>query len=273
MLRLFLSRRADGTIFEPLPVAEDRELYLQRVFSQDIAFTHRRKNYVYKSYTQIEPPGVCMGVIGRPNTVKVGGPPEKGFPDVMVPDWETANLFIDPTAHKDGQKVALQDVKAVGLPLSVLKSLVNRINRSESNSEWQISVNAISEENEFWKVVKTYDGRISEIDLNFVTPNIWRGQTETENALRVIRNKNNADEVEIRLKNSQNMLRPNSEEVKDSVDYISRGGGSLKIKGAGRRTLYDSEKHVVSAEPERDGRIQDGDVRLLAQIIARLFGI
>ena len=107
----------------------------------------------------------------------------------------------------------MQAVRIVGQPLNVFRSLADHINHNNTNADWAISVNAITSEQEFWTAVDRYKGRIAELDLNFVAPNIWGGTTETENALKKLHAQNNAQEVEVRLKNVDKQLNPDSDTI------------------------------------------------------------
>jgi hypothetical protein len=165
----------------------------------------------------------------------------------------------------------MQQVQVIGTPLSVFRSLADHLNRLyQIPSEWSISVNPIARTEEFWAAAARYRNRIGELDLRYVVPNIWDGQTETERALKKLHNETNAQEVEVRLINRDRQIQPDTSNIRDSVDYISRGGGSITIK-EGNKKLYSSEDNVVTETPEEDLKIQESDARLLIELIRRLF--
>jgi hypothetical protein len=98
-------------------------------------------------------------------------------------------VFIDISGESEGQKVAMEETNSIGSPLAIFQSFVSSLNRLEGSDHWLIAVNAMSSEESFWEAVKENKGKISEIDFVFAAPNIWKGETETENALREL-NKN-----------------------------------------------------------------------------------
>src|ERR1700704_6178064 len=128
MMRLFLTRREEGTLFAHLPPHEERGAYLKRVFGSEIRFTHRKKSYVYESFPSPDQGMHLIGVIGREHTTIIGAPPEERFRRHGVADWETANVFIDPAGEGEGQKIAMQHVTVVGNPLGVFRSLAEQLN-------------------------------------------------------------------------------------------------------------------------------------------------
>ena len=249
-----------------------RQEFLRRVFGGEIRFLHRKMNYVYKPYFEIGQ-RFAVGVIGREQTITISGPPEEEFAPRTIIDWETSNVFVDTSASADGQVLAMQQVVAIGQPLSVLRSLVDHINFQNSSEEWAVAVNPMTRHEEFWSIARKNKGGIQELDLNFVTPNIWGAKEATEVALKSLQKNNNAQEVEVRLKNADGKLEPESDIIKESVEYISKGGGTLKLKGPGGKVLYssDSEESVVTETPENDVPVHTAERSGIRQLIERLF--
>jgi hypothetical protein len=112
MLRLFLTRRETDLLDHIEPVAiSTREEHLRDVFQREIRFSYRRKSYVYKPFfvdtDEDRSREYISAVIGREQKATVGAPPEQGFKPKSIPDWETANVFIDPAGDENGQRVAM----------------------------------------------------------------------------------------------------------------------------------------------------------------------
>lgn len=272
MMRLFLTSREVPPIIEALKrELTSRKQYLINLFGTEKKFLHRGKPYVYTYFHTVENRFIA-GVIGRERSVTVHASPEEKYHPVEVPDWETVNIIIDISGEADGQKVAMQERNNIGSPLHILRSLTDHINDNNIDSDWLIAVNSITRENEFWQTVEQYKGRISEMDMTFITPNIWNGSTETEGALRELHDINKAQSVEIRLKNPDKNLQPDSTRIRESVDYITRGGGSIQLKTDGK-TVYSSEDKIVKQSAgEDDVSVQDALYNLLVALVNRLFG-
>lgn len=273
MMRLFLVSRAEGTIFATLEPKETRQQYIQRAFGSEMRFQYRGEPLVYKPFKSPIDSFICA-VIGREHPVTVSGPPEEQFAPKTVPDWEHANIFIDSSGGNEGQKIAMQQVGVVGQPLAVMRALVDYINFSQSNAEWSIAANPITRKEEFWSAVDRYKDHIKELDLEFVTPNIWGGESATEKALKELKKQNNAQEVEVRIKNKDGKLNPDSENIRQSVDYITRGGGSLRVKSDTDGVVYSSENEesIVKETPDEDAPIPSAEPSLIMRIIKKIFG-
>ena len=249
-----------------------REQYIREVFGVEMRFQHQGKPYVFTPFPSPEEP-YLTGVVSRESSVVVGGPPEDKYAASIISDWETANVLIDPTGGNDGQKVAMQAVTVIGQPVAIFRSLTDFINQAFSDSDWSISLNPITTKEEFWTIAGLYKDHIRELDLTFVTPNIWGGESETEKALKKLKKDNNAQEVEVRLKNKDGKINPDSADVRQSVDYISRGGGSMKMKGEDGSVIYNSdhEENVVKETVSPDGPIPTAEVGLIKLIIDQIF--
>lgn len=228
MMRLFLADRLAGTLFEDESGSKrlNRENYLRKAFASEIRFSHRKRVHVYTPFPDAED-GILSGVVAREHTVTIARPPEEKYQKEDVPDWDTANVFIDVSGEADGQKVAMQDVPSVGSPLAIFRSLVDHINAVDRSSDWLLAVNTITSDADFWKVMAENQGRITEIDFVFAAPNIWKGDSETEKALKELDKQYGAKETEIKLKNPDGKLNPGKPEdegaISSSIKFIKKG--------------------------------------------------
>src|SRR5260370_5154203 len=271
LMQLFLARRDEGTLFGTTPARQSRQKCIQEIFAREIQFEHFKQPYVFEPFESPQSDKI-VGVIGKERSVTVAGPPAEKFAHHEVSNWETANVLIDSSGGGDGQKIAMQTT--IGQPIAIFRSLVDHVNNMHVVLEWLVVVNAITTREQFWTAAERYRGHIAEIDLAFEVPNIWDGQSETEKALRELKEKNNAQEVEVKIKNKDGQLIPDSQRIRDSVEYITRGGGKAQLRDETQATIYtsDSEENAVSVPVEPDAAVQDADVRLLQYLIGRLFG-
>lgn len=269
MLQLFLAQRVNADdLFAILPPRQTRQEYLETTFSKEMRFDYWKHPFVFKPFRSPED-GYVVGVIAKEHKVTVAGPPEEGFAAKQVEDWDTANLLID---SRTTQLAAMQQ-GAVGQPLQIIKALIDHINENLKTSEWIIEVNPVTTKEEFWTIADRYKGHIAEVDLSFAVPNIWGGQSETEKALNELKNENNAQEVEVKIKNKDGQLNPDTERVRSSVDYITKGGGTVRLRDDTQTTIYSSEneENAVTTPVDPDFPVQEADDGMIASLIKRLF--
>ncbi|MDB5566620.1 MAG: hypothetical protein JWP84_3186 [Tardiphaga sp.] len=257
-------------LFSGLQPLQTRQQHTEAAFAKEIRFEYWKRPYVFKPFRSPEE-GYIVGVIAKEHTVKVAGPPEEGFAAKEVEDWETANMLID---SQTSQLAAMQQ-GVVGDPLQIFRSLVDHINQNFKDSDWLIEVNPVTTKEEFWAVADRFKGHIAEVDLSFAVPNIWGGQSETEKALNELKNENNAQEVEVKIKNKDGQLNPDTDRVRASVDYITKGGGTVRLRDDTHSTIYSSEheENAVATPIEPDFPIQQADVGMITSLIQRLFSI
>lgn len=270
MMQLFLASRDEGTLLERLPPSQSREQYLRGIFSREIRFEYYRHPYVFKPFVFPEVEQLAA-VIAKESTVTVAGPPEEAFTAHQISDWETANILLNPSPEI--QQAAVQN--AFGNPTAIFRKLIEHINDTNPSAPWVIAVNPVTIREQFWSAAERNRGHIAEIDLSFAVPNIWGGQSETEKALREFKEQNNAQEVEVKIKNRDGRLQPDSQRMRDAVDYVTRGGGTAQLRDESQATVYssDTEENAVTTAVEPDVPIQEADIAAIRYLIKRLFGV
>lgn len=255
-----------------VPQRRTRARYLEDVFSVRIEFEHRGKQLIYIpiSVDQITDGVVCSGRIGAQKSESINASPEKLFEPEVVTNWRASNFLIDTRNYSDGQKIAMQHRPNVGKPLSILSSLVKRINETNIDSGWELAVNAITEKTTFWRAVKDFEGEITRAEFSYATPNVLGLRSTINKQLQRHKDHENANRVKVILENEKGALKLDSQEVKDAVEYISEGGGSTKLK-VGAKTVYDSEddEKAVTVDTEDQLGLEKQEVR--RGIIDRLF--
>jgi hypothetical protein len=274
-LRLFLVPDRQINIFEQLGEEGDklsRTEYLQKIFNDRINFTHRKRPLVYLPVGE-EPRStgpVLLGRIGRPHLEMVNDPPEDGFAEREIETWRASNFLIDTGDYKEGQKVAMQTRGDVGLPLPIVSSLVAHINSVNSSSGWVLEISPMTEAANFWDVVRQYEGALTSITFNFVTPNVLGLRSQLNAGLKDAREKNNAHRVALTMTNEKGNLELNKENIHDAVEYVSEGGGTAKLK-AGSKVVYDSEKDEKEIDLPIDEPIVVSRKSLWKDMVSKIF--
>lgn len=258
-LRLFLLEQERPPILEAagtLPRATSRQEFLKQIFSSRIDFKHWNKTLVYIPIgeAQLEGGPVMLGRIGRAVAAVENTPPESGFEETTHTSWRAANVLIDTRDHADGQKLAFQYHANVGKPLPIASSLIEHINSTNQDSGWLIEINLITERDSFWDAVRRHKGEITAAEFMYVTPNILGIRSKLNDDLKEARQKYNAVTVTETIENPKGNLKLEGEEIEQTVEYISEGGGKSKLK-VGRKVVYDSDQEEKLIEIEEDEQI------------------
>ena len=225
-----------------LPPVLSRQHYLRSIFSKRIDFIHRKNTLIYVHIGAHESDGrsLLLGRIGRSIDSVENAPPEEEFEEITRSSWRASNVFIDTNDQPDGQIIVFQHHYNIGRPLPIAASLVDHANRQNQDSGWFIDINPITDKQSFWEAVHRHKGEITSAEFNFSTPNVLGITSSLNQELKDKRERHNATNVTETLRNPSGKLDLTGQDVEDSVEYISRGGGNAKLK-AGQKILYNSK--------------------------------
>jgi hypothetical protein len=253
---------------EPL----SRTAFLHYVLSRRIDFIHRKSKFVYVPIGQAEiRDGVFyLGRIGRSIREIENAPPEESFAEQLHTSWRAANIIVDSRDFFDGQKLAFQSRGDIGRPLPIAESFGQHLNRQFAEMRWHIFFNSIFEPQEFWTAVEQYRGTITQASFTFTTPNILKIRSKINEELKEAREKNNAQRATKILENDEGELNLESEEVEDSLQYISEGGGKVLLK-KGKKTIFNSKKSAKEIYIESDKPLRHHDLSGWRLLIEEIF--
>ena len=247
-----------------------RQEYLKEVFGKIINFKNRNKPYAFAYIGEVG--SIILGRVGRLKSVAIEEGPETGFAKKIEDRWHAANFLPDTRNHEDGQKVAIEEIPDVGSTLFLTRSMVDSINSTNAIAKWEIFVETITDKQEFWDVVEKHRGKITELELSFVAPNIFGGRDKTTERLRALKDENNMQTTSVKIHNNDGALNVDTEDVRQSVDIISEGGGKTKVMAEGK-TVYNSEQRgrKVFIDGEENFPIGEENKSLWADLSRRLF--
>jgi hypothetical protein len=170
LFRLSLTPR-DPDVFtldyDPPP----REAYLQTLFTHDHEFEHRGNPFVYVPAPQ-QPTPFLLGQIGRPVVREENLPPDQGFAIAHREAWRAAVLALDPRQHDDGQKISFSRDDVLGVPFTVLRSFVKRLNQNDEFAPYHTEVEPIFNPTSFLEFANEHKDQVTLVKFEFVTPKL-----------------------------------------------------------------------------------------------------
>lgn len=267
--RFSLLPRAQGEMFDAGADEISREQWLRRVFSESIPFEKRRSEFYYVPESE-QSAEFIVGRIGRHVFRQENRPPEQGLEDFTHDTWEAALIVLDPTEHTDGQKLAIQVDRDVGIPRNLAKHLVETINGVYPRGPYQIEVSEIIDTESFWSFVEENRGSVTHVRFEFIAPNMLGGEGEFKDEMRKFREEEEARRVELGIYNEDG-LDAETERMRRAVDYAERGGGSIKARARGNRR-YNSKKQVKSVEIDDVPEKGEGLARRAIELGKRILG-
>ena len=235
---LFEDKRAKIDILSEILQREEPVSYEKRGTSLAYRFNKKEGDYI-------------VGKIGRKSKIKRHLSPEKNFKSQDEENWPFCDVvFYLSSDHEKGQKIAFEYKAGVFVsPNEQLKYFSEKINETLMTYGYVLSINPVTEEQEFWKIVNDNKGKIEKLSFTFNAPNLFDLDNTLNEDLKNLSKEYNINKTTVELENSDGQLSvpENSELVKQGVEYVARGGGqySFKLKGRGRRVLKSSNNIVT----------------------------
>lgn len=277
LFRFSLKPKSQADVFERTAgdgVRFSRESWIRDFFSREQTFSHRGSRFVFVPTPPSEsglPAPIIAGWISRPKVLRERTHPDQGLEPVERESWRAALLLVDPTAHEDGQKVALEDNPDIGAPAAVLSSLVRAMNEQSHAEPFTAQVYAIVEEASFARFAEEHGYQIKVLTFRAAVPNMFESADDFSNELRALRDKANVTHVTTTLK-SDGILETSGNKITEIVEYTERGLGKVQAKAADG-AIYRSQDHAAYAtldlgQPEQD---EKGFFARLVQLLDKIF--
>lgn len=273
LFRLMLNEREIRDLFEQISPARTivtREQSIRSTFGVERKFKHYGSEFVYYPEVDEESKNFIFGWIGRERRIAERTPPEQGFEPTEHRGWQAAFIAVDPSAHQDGQKVAMEWNREIGEPKAILRSLINEINKDSTN-KFYIQCYPILVEGSFWTFAKAHNEKIRSITFDVAVPNMFGGVSDFEQEMKFVHRELNGSRIKTLIE-SDTVLRHTDQRLKDIVDYVEKGAGELQAEAMdGEKYTSNSHEKHINIEIENHTKNTRAFWRELWQRIDRIF--
>jgi hypothetical protein len=191
--------------------------------------------------------------------------PNAGGGETVSDMWQGAYLFLDPTHHDDGQKLALEN-DALGKPKALAKALFDHLNDRE-DAPYTTIPELIFDENDFWAFSEAHDDILKFIRFRFVVPNMWGPQHDLDKDLKETGAETGAEKVEVSFSGKSGVTTKNAK-VRTAVEYSQRGAGDIRARSMTGKNFSSEDKASTKSVPRAD--LDDADDEALSAIAARV---
>lgn len=249
-----------------------REEYLRDVLGKEWRFKHYGNELRYLP-KEMGDGSVLFADVGREGLIREKKPPEEGFADDSHMGWLTSAVVIDPTDHRDGQRVAFQHDKTVGAPGALIESLVSHINLENPNTAYSIEVEPIINTTQFWEFVAESKSPVTSVTFELVAPNgIFSTGTDTTDEMRRFREVMGARKVTTTFQN-QDGLDIHAKPFEDGVEYAARAGGKIRAKKKDGKKFNSTNKPSSTTLPdEEEAETNENILVKAARYLTEVFG-
>jgi hypothetical protein len=254
------------SLFSPPKVT--REAWLRENLGKRITFEHRTSVFEFVPSPVSDSP-IIAGKIGRQRLVKENAPPDMGLADLHRPAWKAIDVFIDPTSHDDGQKIAIDVDQNVGKSLPVLRSFFSTVAAQQLESPYSLDVNAIADPETFWAFVKQNKGEITSVTFELIAPNMFGIRSLLDKEMTELKQKEKVKKARLTLKNEDG-LELETDRVRETANYAVEGGGEISASTK-RKRKYTSKGKAKSMKvsPRQPDEPEPSFVRRLISTLFR----
>ncbi len=207
----------------------EREDWLRETFGRTIVFSYRGQQFHFVPTTdEIELPFIA-GRIGLQSIVRENEPPEAGLEETTRDRWKAIVVLMDPRGHMDGQKVAVEYGTGVAKPLPIFSALVWHIDHEKPAPPYNLEVKSIADASTFWEFVERNRGEVTSVTFEFLSPNMFGIDDDMDREAAELKRIEKVQKAALTIE-SENGLNLDSDRVKQTVKYTTRGGGDIKAK-------------------------------------------
>lgn len=268
-----LNERETRDLFEglgPEAGALTREQWLRAAFGRERKFRHYASEFIYRPESSDKPGSLIFGWIGRERRVPERTPPDQGFEPTEHLGWQAAFIAIDPSSHADGQKVAMESSREIGVPKAVFRSLVNSINQDIASRYFMQSF-PIVVAGSFWEFAAAHRNAIKSITFDVAVPNMFGGASDFENEMKVVQKELNGSRIKTLIE-SDTKLNYGDDRLADIVNYVERGAGELYAEAVdGEKYSSTSHEKRVNLEIENPTKNISAFWRDFWQVVDKIF--
>lgn len=249
-----------------------REEYLRDVFAKEWRFKHYGNELRYLP-RRMGDGSVLFANVGRQGLIKENKPPEEGLEDDTHLGWLASAVVIDPTDHRDGQRVAFQADKRVGMPGALITALVDHINTQNATTAYSIEVEPIINTTPFWEFVAESSSPVTSVTFELVAPNgIFATGTDTTDEMRRFREVMGARKVTTTFQN-QDGLDIHAKPFEDGVEYAARAGGKIRAKKKNGKKFNSTNKPQSTTLPDEEEAVINEHILVkAARYLSEVFG-
>lgn len=168
------------------------------------------------------------------------------FKQERIDTWPHVVAIIN--NQPDVQIIAIsRNIRAFNSGAIVAKILQENLGRVLRQYLLSIQVEALFEKSEFWHLVQEYQGRITSVNFELISPNMANISKVLELDLARLNVDTNSHRTDLKLNSSEGGALEMSQQnslVNSLVEYSSQGGGDIALKVKGIKKTIRTSKSV-----------------------------
>lgn len=194
------------------------------------------------------------------------------FTEEDIENWPS--LFIGVWNKPDKQLFFVQQrPEAFQSSETVVRAVASAISAHLHKMQLRVHTEPIVKSIDFWKLVERFEGKITDVRFDLVTPNMSNISEVLTGDIKQLAKDTNTAKTKIELTSDPDsalILNPSNKELSGIVQYSSDGGGniSVKAKGVRKRTSTSDTKSTVELD---EVEIQGKSAQEIISLMKTLF--
>jgi hypothetical protein len=176
-------------------------------------------------------------------------PPRSGGGEVISDMWQGAYMFLDPSHHNDGQKLAIEN-DVLGKPRALAKALFDHLN-DRPDAPYTTIPELIFNEADFWRFSENNGDLLRYIRFRFVVPNMWGPQNDLDEDLKETGTETGAEKVDVTF-SAKSGVTTRNRKVRTAVEYTQRGAGEIRARSMYGETFSSKTEPTQKTVPRAD---------------------
>lgn len=268
-LRVSLARGEEEPLFAgklPEPDHRTRREFLEAAFAEEVAFLHGRTG---KRFDFIPLPidgDFVAGIFKRQAPVPLH---DASLRPYDADNYEAAVVIL--SVSKD-QIVWVQNNQKVGSTKSLLESFFQYLAKKTTINDWQVYVEYLHDEREYFSVIRERKADIAKITFTFIPPNALSADDEVYNFVKAVQSEAHPDTQQHVYKAEPGAMNPDTEHMNASARVAMAGGGDADVRDKSNRVLYNSARARVVKDVPADDLPTPANAPFVRRVRDWLFG-
>ncbi|MDD2388993.1 MAG: hypothetical protein PHP23_04580 [Desulfobacterales bacterium] len=219
---------------------KNKNSILTKIFRKINTFSYSRGSIIHKKLSDRD--DILILKIGVERDLKRK---TKEFEIEDIENWEPSLVAIN--NRSDVQKCLIQQYAGFQDTKTLAKLLEDNFNKHLKEYQLSISFQPIYEKNYFWSLIEKYEGKITQIDFELISPNMSNISDGLKLDLGALNRSTNTKTTHLQLNSHKSSsLTPSKEDelVHSLVEYSAQGGGDISMRAKGVKKRIHTSKGI-----------------------------
>jgi hypothetical protein len=179
------------------------------------------------------------------------------FKEEQIENYPAVSIVFN--NHEATQMLAIEKNSKAFERTDIVSRLIEKnLNRFLREKNLQIYIEPIYSKENFWDIIKKYNGRIRRLEFQLIRPNMSNISSKIDQQLKALENSVDAHKMDLNLESSKDstlIIDKKNERISGLVDYASEGGGKISVFIKGIR------KKIQTANNPKEITIDSVDIK------------